>query len=155
MSGKLLYEPIKDTYLFHNISSVLLHSKHKFDLLRFFFCVCYESMRKRKRPTAGPQNKLLKGNLLCKNMLIDTLISNKEYEVTLTEHFIRNNIPLILGRSSLCFQNSLSSSWNGFHMMMVLVQVDMIFQALQISCFYSTTSQRCSTGFRSGDFKGH
>ena len=35
----------------------------------------------------------------------------------LTEHFIRNTI-LILGRASLCSQNSLNSLWHGFHKMM-------------------------------------
>ena len=48
------------------------------------------------------------------------IISNKQKRYigrvcTLTEHFIRNTI-MILDRNSLCSQNSFSSLWHGFNM---------------------------------------
>lgn len=100
MSGKLLYEAIKDAYLFHSIWSVMLHSKHKrllTDLLHFF-SVCLLRGDALVQ-TAGPQSKLEKREIymFCKNILNNTLISKKGNEVTLS--------PLLetLGRASVCF----------------------------------------------------
>lgn len=61
--------------------------------------------------------------------LIDTVPLESSLDYTLIEHFIRNTI-LILGRASLCSQNSLNASWHGSHKMLKtfvsLVSVDMI-----------------------------
>lgn len=77
------------------------------------------------------------------------------YFHTPSKHVIRNT-KLILGRASCCFH-----VMNPFP---ILVHVDMIVSSnfcrffrcnfmLWISC--SSTSQRCSTGFRAGDWKDH
>ncbi len=83
---------------------------------------------------------------------------------TLTGHFIRY-ILLVPGWTPFCLQNCLNSSWHKFNKVLEtflrdLVHNDMI--ASRSCCRFvgctsmmrisrSTTSQRCSIGFRSGD----
>ena len=62
---------------------------------------------------------ILSGVAYDRKIYPDFFLKTKMYIIsyTLTGHFIRNSI-LILGRASLCSQNSLSSSWPGFHKML-------------------------------------
>ena len=74
---------------------------------------------------------------------------------------------LIPGRAPLCSQNSLNYLWHEWcwkHDFEIAFHVDMIASrnfCRFVSCTFmlrisrSTTSQRCSIGFRSGDWEGH
>ncbi len=88
---------------------------------------------------------------------------------TLTGSFIRYTL-LVPGWPSFCLQNCLNSLWHRFNKVLeiysseILVHIDMI--ATHSCCRFvgctsmmwisrSTTSQRCSTGLRSGDCGGY